>query len=253
MAWTTSIVALHRGAPVDEVKSAGQGGTVVPSGRKNTQTLHIGLRRLAEFEIGLAGGGVGGSGLTSAPSASTSTHSAVAPQCLTVIVQHILDTNDGLHTHALQLIIQVHQRALNLNISGEPEAVLVANHMRTSEQHLVIVTTFLGLVIVTGRATRGGSRTHGYPPQPVGTVQILPNMPFASTVRVKNVREDEIDMFEAAASNLINSSKICCGYHGPRATRRPAARPVPVIAGTGFSGYGYGSSREYPRETRDDH
>ncbi|KAJ7603427.1 hypothetical protein FB45DRAFT_1014357, partial [Roridomyces roridus] len=41
--------------------------------------------------------------------------------------------------------------------------------------------------------------------------------------------------------------------HGPRVTRRPAARPVPAITGTGFGGYGYGSSPKYPRVTRDDH
>ncbi|KAJ7627017.1 hypothetical protein FB45DRAFT_868276 [Roridomyces roridus] len=63
--------------------------------------------------------------------------------------------------------------------------------------------------------------------------------------------------FSAAWMILVakptSSSKIHCGFHGSRVTRRPAARPVPVIAGTGFGGYGYGSSREYPRETRDDH
>ncbi|KAJ7615438.1 hypothetical protein FB45DRAFT_873520 [Roridomyces roridus] len=117
------------------------------------------------------------------------------------------------------------------------------------------------VVFVTGRVTRRGSRvrvptgtgpgrqlnflqTRGYPPQPVGIAQTPPNTPCASTLKTRadwNVTEP------------TSSSQIHCGFHGSRVTRRPAARPVPVIAGTGFSGYGYGSSRKYPRETRDDY
>ncbi|KAJ7607671.1 hypothetical protein FB45DRAFT_1130970 [Roridomyces roridus] len=81
----------------------------------------------------------------------------------------------------------------------------------------------------------GYLRTRGYPPQPVGIAQTLPNTPSASTLKTRTGWNGADD---AVVAKPTSSSKTRCGFHGSRATRRPAARPVPVIAGTGFGGYG---------------